>query len=574
MEETDSLRGNLVSSTINKNDMGCTVEESVYDNLHVETYITAPAIPYIWDYEQQAAHMNKAAEFHRNLAVSSDPKPDWNCDNREPSGTPWSSMAFLPVIAADLSPDHPKDTYSGKCFEEITFEYVPVSKTKFEVNVTTKKPKGPFCSDVLFFANTELAHTHMFYHHGTHKLTFDMPTSDEQADFDFNGIHAFAFCDGLIPTVGSMWNFFKSMFGGCEMGPCKPNLPFIGKKVPKYMEEATVDFLESSMGIKMEKRDITRVHIDKNSIKSGDFFAVNRLTGGSQLIAYGTGSHISHCTMAIWMDDGELYVVESTAGAYYPDDVVQGIMKTKWDEWIQFQDDTSCQVMHLPLKKELSEKFDRDAAQAYFDAHEGLPYGYHNFLYGWIDTPEGDWPPLLPRSFAPILFSIVEKFSPKTAFNFYTEAMNKRMGFDTPDTVKNITELAVIAAGQNKTLDDIMAMVEVDGWEYFGEGPRDGESMVCSVFVTAMYRAAGLFGDMEINATEQHPLDVYSLNFYDTEVERPQQCIDADPNLPYCQLTGNYRIDITDYYSTLEPYPHMSETCAVHWPVYNRDPGC
>ena len=85
--------------------------------------------------------------------------------------------------------------------------------------------------------------------------------------------------------------------------------------------------------------------------------------------------------------------------------------------------------------------------------------------------------------------------------------------------------------------------------------------MVCSVFVTAMYRAAGLFGDMEINATEQHPLDVYSLNFFDKDVQRPQACIDADPNLPYCQLTGNYRIDITDYYSTLEPYPHMSETC-------------
>jgi hypothetical protein len=32
--------------------------------------------------------------------------------------------------------------------------------------------------------------------------------------------------------------------------------------------------------------------------------------------------------MAIWMDDGELYVVESTAGAYYSEDVVQGIMKT------------------------------------------------------------------------------------------------------------------------------------------------------------------------------------------------------------------------------------------------------
>ena len=328
VKEESDIRGNLVSSTIGKNDMGCTVEESVYDNMHVETKITAPSLPYVWDYEQQTAHMNKAADFHENLKMSNDPKPDWNCDNREPGGAPWSSMAFLPVIAADLSVDHPSDTFSGKCFERITFQYKAVSKTRFEVDVTTEAPKGPFCSDVLFFANTELSHTHMFYHHGTHKLIFDMPTADEQADFNFNGIHAFAFCDGLIPTMGSMWNFFKSMFGGCEMGPCKPNLPFIGMKVPKYMEEATVRFLETSMEIKMEKRDIKRVHIDKSTIQSGDFFAVNRLTGGSQLIAYGTGSHISHCTMAIWMDDGELYVVESTAGAYYSEDVVQGIMKT------------------------------------------------------------------------------------------------------------------------------------------------------------------------------------------------------------------------------------------------------
>ena len=160
-----------------------------------------------------------------------------------------------------------------------------------------------------------------------------MPSTDEQIDVAFGGIHAFSFCEGLVPTVGAIWNTFKSMFGGCELGPCKPNLPVFGKKVPKYMEEATVKFLEESMEIVMEKRDITRVHIDPNTIASGDFVAVNRLVGSSQLISYGTGSHISHCTMALWMD-GELYIVESTAGAYYPHDVVQGIMKTKWDEWI------------------------------------------------------------------------------------------------------------------------------------------------------------------------------------------------------------------------------------------------
>ena len=321
----------------------------------------------------------------------------------------------------------------------------------------------------------------------------------------------------------------------------------------------------------MEKRDIKRVHIDPNTIKSGDFVAVNRLVGSSQLISYGTGSHISHCTMALWMD-GELYIVESTAGAYYPEDVVQGIMKTKWDEWIKFQDDTSCQVLHLPLKPELQKKFDVQAATDYFNAHEGLPYGYHNFLYGWIDTAEGDWPPLLPRSFAPVLFSIVEKLAPKTAYNFFTEGLNKRMNVDSASP-KNITEIAVMAAAKNMRVEDVMAMPEQDGWKYTGILPRDGEAMVCSVLVTALYKAGGLFDDLEINATEFHPLDAYSLNFYDTTRERPAACVEADPDLPYCQLTGNYRIKLPGW-STIEPYSHMNESCNVNWPSYSRDEGC
>lgn len=53
-------------------------------------------------------------------------------------------------------------------------------------------------------------------------------------------------------------------------------------------------------------------------------------------------------------------------------------------------------------------------------------------------------------------------------------------------------------------------MVEIDGWEY-----NDGVSYVCSAYVAAMYKAAGLFGDLEINAVEFTPKDVYILNFFD-----------------------------------------------------------
>jgi hypothetical protein len=39
-------------------------------------------------------------------------------------------------------------------------------------------------------------------------------------------------------------------------------------------------------------------------------------------------------------------------------------------------------------------------------------------------------------------------------------------------------------------------MPEKDGWLYEGIEPRDGESYVCSSYIVAIFKAAGLFGDM------------------------------------------------------------------------------
>jgi len=119
------------------------------------------------------------------------------------------------------------------------------------------------------------------------------------------------------------------------------------------------------------------------------------------------------------------------------------------------------------------------------------------------------------------------------------------------------------------SVSEVMAMVEHDGWEYTGIEPRDGRSWVCSAYVAAMYKAAGLFGDMDINSTEFGPADVYELNFFDTEFELPQACKDADPTLPYCQLLGHYRM-VLPHYSTVDPYPHMNEKCGRVWPDYVR----
>lgn len=46
-------------------------------------------------------------------------------------------------------------------------------------------------------------------------------------------------------------------------------------------------------------------------------------------------------------------------------------------------------------------------------------------------------------------------------------------------------------ANRNLTFGDLMAMPEIDGWEY-----DDGESYVCSSFVAAVYKAGGLLVDI------------------------------------------------------------------------------
>jgi len=110
----------------------------------------------------------------------------------------------------------------------------------------------------------------------------------------------------------------------------------------------------------------------------------------------------------------------------------------------------------MPLSPEKRAQFNETAAQEFFNRTEGLPYGYHNFLFGWIDTPEDNYPPLIPSGFIPILFSVLEDIKPTTTNIFLDQALNHRLN----TTNLNITELNVVAASLNMNLDEVMAIVE------------------------------------------------------------------------------------------------------------------
>ena len=144
--------------------------------------------------------------------------------------------------------------------------------------------------------------------------------------------------------------------------------------------------------------------------------------------------------------DGELWLIESQDGWYWPN---HGIQRNKWSDWIQWAKNADFHVSHMPLSPEARALFNETAAQEFFFKTQGLPYGYHNFLFGWIDTPLENWPPLLPGGFMPILFSVLEDFIPSTVDIFYAQALNKRLG----TTGLNVKQLAGYAAKQNQTLE-------------------------------------------------------------------------------------------------------------------------
>lgn len=399
---------------------------------------------------------------------------------------------------------------------------------------------------------------------GTYEITFTNIDADTLIDINFGGLKVFMFCDGFIDTFISVFKTLLCFLGGLGDDPTKK---IMGTHVPPYMEKANVEFLNETMGYLLVERTIQDVEIDESLIQSGDFLAIMRLDGLDPIIMYGSGSHAGHSTMAIRDENGDLFIIESQDAWYWP---THGIQKNPFSVWIQNAKNADFHVTHMPLTAEARAKFNATAAWEFFNSTEGNPYGYHNFLFGWIDTAENNWPPILPSYFVPIAFSVVGKIAPNTIDIFYYQALNIRLG----TTGLGMEDIVATAAERNMTIDDLMAVPEQDGWLYHGlMGDQEYTSYVCSAYVTAVYKAAGIFDDYVLQGTEFTPRDVYSLGIYDVNWQRPQVCQDADPDQPFCQLLGKYRMTFPGY-STITPYPHMDEVCPTLAPIYTRPDGC
>jgi len=56
-----------------------------------------------------------------------------------------------------------------------------------------------------------------------------------------------------------------------------------------------------------------------------------------------------------------------------------------------------------------------------------MPYGYHNFIFGWLDVPRLNVPPVTSIDFLFVLASMLERIYAYPIVRVFGEALNKRL---------------------------------------------------------------------------------------------------------------------------------------------------
>ncbi|KAK6149301.1 hypothetical protein DH2020_016826 [Rehmannia glutinosa] len=467
--------------------------------------------------------------------------------------------------------------WKGACFYNNTawLEFHNNTGTQFggaTLHIKVSNAHSWTCMDLYVFATPYRVTWDYYFLSREHTLDFKEWESEAELEYVKNrGVSIFLMQAGMLGTLQALWEVLP-LFTNTGWG-----------------ENANLAFLKKHMGANFEERPqpwVTNITVD--DVHSGDFLALSKIRGRwggfETLEKWVTGAYAGHTAVCLRDSEGKLWVAESGHENEEGEDVIAIL---PWDEWWEFEltkDDANPQIALLPLHPDHRAKFNETAAWEYAKSMSGMPYGYHNLIFSWIDTINGNYPaPLdahldsigMPNKVASVM-TVWTQMEPAYAGNLWNEALNKRLGTQhdillSPQNL-SLSEILVEVEKRGSSFGELLAIPEQDDWVY-----ADGKSTSCVAFVYELYKEAGLFGQLasSIHVTEFTIKDAYSLKLFETNSSRlPKWCNDADTvKLPFCQIRGKYRMELPGY-NTMDPYPHMNERCPSLPPKYLRPVGC
>ena len=485
------------------------------------------------------------------------------CKNRTDFEGP-EIFQFFPIKKAIVTKENEAITFSNNCFKKnvLTMTYNE-DKTKATLTLVASEPTSKLCKDSYVFTTSSRYNIELVFLKGKHTVTFKKLKPDELTEIAVNGIRVFSFCENIPDTVISLYKTIK-FWKDSQKHPHNRNVPYYKKKSQEQVEREHMEFLRDFAGFEIEDRGDygNKVLPVESAIQSGDFIGLTQIDSFvSTMIMFVSGGHISHAAIALRLgEDNELYVAEMKG---------TGLILSTWDDFMEEQIWTKHHVVHIPLKEEYRKKFNTTKAYEYYKSLYPMDYGDYNLLYSWMDVPGQNTPKYLEQENFLLILSLIEKIDKKITYTNYGAGLNMRLG-----TVNlTLPQIAIEAAKRGLTFEQLASLPEQDDWRY-----DNGENLVCSAFVMQVYQQAGIFDGMDIhfNAKEMQPKDIYLLDIFNRpgwKDERPDICKEVDPELPYCQVYGRYRLKLHGL-GTIKPYNNMFETCPSVPPLYVIPPGC
>ncbi|KAG0609541.1 hypothetical protein M758_8G192400 [Ceratodon purpureus] len=469
------------------------------------------------------------------------------------------AVDLLPQFVGAVSSGNESVAWNGTCFyQNVAYmEYVEPKDESHKgggvLHIQTSSAHSWTCLDLYVFATPYRVTWDYYFTARNHTLKIDEWSEGELNYVKAKGFSVFLMPAGMLGTLLALWDVVP-LFSNSGWG-----------------QNSNIAFMESHMGIEFIKRQQPRVtNITTADLKSGDFLAMSKIRGRwgafETLEKWVTGAQAGHTAVCLRDENDKLWVGESGHENEAGEEV---IVILPWEEWweLQIADVANCHVAVLPLHPDLRAKFNATAAWDYARRMSGLPYGYHNMIFSWIDTPTDNYPPPLDSNLVASVITMWTRLQPAYAANMWNEALNKRLGTQGLD----LPGIMVESEKRGIAFEELLAIPEQDNWEY-----SDGYSTDCVAFVLQLWKEAGLFGPIgkSIQVTEFTIRDAYMLKFFEDDVSRlPSWCNVTDAATPFCQILGEYEMEFPDY-NTIEPYVHMNERCPSLPPTYDRPRHC
>lgn len=464
---------------------------------------------------------------------------------------------FFSKTAARLKPEFPVKI-SGRCFESLKFKILK-NKNSISVKISAKTKKEKTCVEFMLISTGKTTKYKFLFLSGNHFIDFPISElSENELKFIENeGLFILRSCDEFKNTLKNIIMTAKLFIGGWGQSPL---MPIFGTHIPKFQKKANIDFIEKNSGYKWQTRKNHKyVKIAKKAIKSGDLLFVNRFDGMDSLVEVCGGSKHGHVAMAFW-EKGELWIIESKNSGI----LKQGIYRLSFERWMYENKIQDSDVVLMPLKNSIRQKLNLEKMWSAFLKLEGNSYGFRNYMFSLIDTPDKNMPELFDLVFFSAVLKTLEPILLKQLTAVFYEGWNARLGTKGLDMAGIWEELYA----RNVSLGELSAIPEKDGFEY-----SNGINYVCSTFVAHLFKEGGLFQGFEINATEFTPRDIADLNFFEIGKDGvPENCGHASPR-GYCQIMGKMDFDLGKI-GYVEPYSHMDEKCATFPAGIERVNGC